>query len=95
MGYAVRGRCGHRITITRRAGENDNGNRDRVLSIRAYGLRRQDGDYVLAENDEGEISFSITAAGQVYKQTTLCLGGTISVDLRELSFEITRRLQRA
>ena len=38
----------------------------------------------------------ITAAGQVYKQTIefVYLGGAISAD-RDLSIEITRRLQRA
>ena len=40
--------------------------------------------------------FTINAAGQVYKQTIecVCLGGAIIAD-RELSIEITRRLQRA
>ena len=44
----------------------------------------------------GKVSFTINAAGQVYKQTIefAYLGGAITAD-RELSIEITRRLQRA
>ena len=38
-GYAVRGRCGHRIAIVRRAGEDDDGDRDCVLGFWTYGLR--------------------------------------------------------
>ena len=46
--------------------------------------------------DGGKVSFTINAAGQGYKQTVdfVYLGGAISVD-RELSIDITRRLQRA
>ena len=44
----------------------------------------------------GKVSFTINAAGQVYKQTIefAYLGGAITAD-RDLSIEITRRLQRA
>ena len=44
----------------------------------------------------GKVSFTINAAGQVYKQTIefVYLGGAITAD-RDLSIEITRRLQRA
>ena len=44
----------------------------------------------------GEVSFTITAAGQVYRRTInfVYLSGAISAD-RKLSVEITRRLQRA
>ena len=44
----------------------------------------------------GKVSFTINAAGQVYKQTVqfVYLGGAITAD-RDLSIEITRRLQRA
>ena len=45
----------------------------------------------------GKVSFTINAAGQVYKQyNRVCvyLGGAITAD-RNLSIEITRRLQRA
>ena len=38
VGYAIRGRCGHRIAITRRAEEND-GDHDCMLVVRAYCLR--------------------------------------------------------
>ena len=41
----------------------------------------------------GKVSFTINAAGQVYKQTIelVYLGGAITAD-RDLSIEITRRL---
>ena len=44
----------------------------------------------------GKVSLTINAAGQVYKQTIqfVYLGGAITAD-RNLSTEITRRLQRA
>ena len=44
----------------------------------------------------GKVSFAINAAGQVYKQTIefVYLGGAISAN-KDLSIEITRRLQRA
>ena len=44
----------------------------------------------------GKVSFTINAAGQVHKQTieSVYLGGAITAD-RDLSIEITRRLQRA
>ena len=44
----------------------------------------------------GKVSFTINAAGQVYKQTIefVYLGGAITAD-RDLSIEIPRRLQRA
>ena len=44
----------------------------------------------------GKVSFTINAPGQVHKQTIefVCLSGAITAD-RDLSIEITRRLQRA
>ena len=44
----------------------------------------------------GKVSFTIDAAGQVHKQTIefVYLGGAITAN-RDLSIEITRRLQRA
>ena len=44
----------------------------------------------------GKVSFTINSAGQVYQQKIefVYLGGAITAD-RDLSFEITRRLQRA
>ena len=44
----------------------------------------------------GKVSFTMNAVGQVYKQTIefVQLGGAITAD-RDLSIEITRRLQRA
>ena len=54
VGYAVRGRCGHRIEIIRRAGEDDDGDRDCVLGVRAYGPRGENRDYVPANQGRGE-----------------------------------------
>ena len=50
----------------------------------------------LETKDGGKVSFTTNAAGQIYKQTIefVQLGGTITAD-RDLSIEITRRLQRA
>ena len=96
MGYAVRGRRGQRIAIIRRAGENDDGDRGCVLVVRAYSIRGKNRDSVPGSQTRGKVSFTINAAGQVYKQTIqfVYLGGAITAD-RDLSIEITRRLQRA
>ena len=50
----------------------------------------------LQTNSGGKVSFTINAAGQVHEQTIefVYLGGAITAD-RDLSIEITRRLQRA
>ena len=50
----------------------------------------------LETNGGRKVSFTINAAGQVYKQTIefVYLGGAITAD-RDLSIETTRRLQRA
>ena len=69
MRYAVRGRCEHRIRITRRAGEDDDGDRDCVLGVRAFSLRRQNGQKVSADKRCAKAPFTIKAAGHVYKQT--------------------------
>ena len=53
MGYAVRGRCGHRIAIIRRAGEDDDGDRDCVLGVRDYGLRGENRGHVPANQRRG------------------------------------------
>ena len=96
MGYAVRGRCGYRIATIRRAGEDDDGDRDCALVVRVYGLRGEKGDNAPGNQGGGKVSFTINAAGQVYKQTIkfVYLGGAITAD-KDLSIEITRRLQRA
>ena len=79
-----------------RAGEDDDGDRDCLLGVRAYGLRRESRDRVPANQRRGKVSFTINAAGQVYKQTIefVHLGGAITAD-RDLNIEITRPLQRA
>ena len=45
----------------------------------------------------GHVPFTVTAAGQVYKQTVdfVHLGGAISADWDLRSVEVTRRIQRA
>ena len=80
VGYAVRGRCGHRIAITRRAGEDDDGDRDCVLAVRADGLRGENRDMCLQTKGGGKVPFTINTAGQVYKQTIefVYLGGAIT-----------------
>ena len=88
MGYAVRGRCGHRVAIIRRAGEDDAGDRDCVLVVRAYGLRAENRDMCLRTKGGGKVSFTINAAGQVYKHTIelVYLGGAVTAD-RDLSMK--------
>ena len=49
VAYAVRGRCGHRIAIIRSAREDDDSDRDCVLSVRTYGLRGENRYYVLCK----------------------------------------------
>ena len=49
MRYIVRWRCGHRIAIIRRAGEDDDDDHDCVLGVRAYGLRGENRDRVPTE----------------------------------------------
>ena len=60
------------------------------------GLGGQDGDNVSLQTKYTKVSFTITTAGQAYKQTVAFgyLGEAISAD-GDLSVEITRRLQRA
>ena len=95
MGYAVRGRCGQRIAIIRRVGENDDSDRDCGFVVRAYGLRGENRDYVPANQRRGNVSFTINATGQVFKQTIeLCTWAGLSRQT-DLSIEIARRLQRA
>ena len=45
----------------------------------------------------GHVPFTVTAAGQVYKQTVefVYMGGAISADWDLRSVEVTRRIQRA
>ena len=66
-----------------------------MCGVRAYSVSGQDGDNVPADKIYGGVSFTVAAAGQVYKQTVecVCLGGAVSAD-RELRVDTTRRLQR-
>ena len=48
VGDAARRRCRRCVTITGRVGGDDDGDRDYVCGVRAYGLGGQDGDHVPA-----------------------------------------------
>ena len=52
---------------------------------------------MLANERWGHVPFTVTAAGQVYKQTVefVYLGGAISADWDLRSIEVTRRIHRA
>ena len=70
-----------------------------VTACSAFGLTVSEAKteiMCLQTKGEGKVSFTINAAGQVYKQTIefVYLGGAITA-YRDRSIEITRRLQRA
>ena len=70
-----------------------------VTACSSFGLTVSEAksEIMCLETKGGEkVSFTINAAGQAYKQTIefVYLGGAITAD-RDLSIEITRRLQRA
>ena len=95
MGYAVRGRCGHRIAIISRAEEGDDGDRDCVLDVRAYDLRVENRDYVPANQRRGEgVVRDLCSQPGIRKTIELVYwGGAITAD-RGLNFEISRHFQR-
>ena len=91
MGYAVRGRCGHRLIIRKMTVI--------VTACSAFGITVSEvkTKIMCLQTKGGEkVSYTINAAGQVYKQTLefAQLGGAITTN-RDVSIEITRRLQRA
>ena len=88
-------RCMHCITITRRVGGGDDGDRDGVCGVWAYTSEAKTEIMRLPTKDEGKVPFNVTATGQVYKQADepVYLGGEISAD-RDLSVKGTRRIQR-
>ena len=96
MGYVVRGRCGRRVAIFRRAGKDDDGDRDCVLVVRAYGLQGENKDYVSANQRRGEgvLDNQCSRPGIQTKIEFVYLSGAITAD-RDLGIEVTRRLQRA
>ena len=94
MGYAVRGRCGHRIAIIRKAGEDDDGDRDYLLIVRACGLRGENRDHVLANQRRMEGVVHQCSRPGIQTIEFVYLGGAITAD-RDLSIELTRHLQRA
>ena len=70
-----------------------------VTACSSFGLTVSEAktEKMCVETKDGrKVSFTINAAGQVYKQTIefVYWGGAITAD-RDLSIEITRRLQRA
>ena len=70
-----------------------------VTACSAFGLTASEAKaeiMCLQTKGGGKVSFTINAAGQVYKQTIelVRLGGAITAD-RDLIIEITQRLQRA
>ena len=96
MRYAVRGRCGHRIAIIRRAGKDVYGDRDCVLVVLAYGIRGKSRDQGPGKTKAGASVFH-NQSNRLAIQTSnrVCvLGGDITADT-DPSLEITRRLQRA
>ena len=84
MGYAVvRGRCGHRIAIIRRAREDDDGDRDYVLGVFGLTVSEAETEIMCVQTKGGgKVLFSINAAGQIYKRTIefVYLGGAITAD---------------
>ena len=94
MGYAVRGRCGHRIAIIRRAGEDDDGDRDCVLGVRAYGPRGENRYYVPANQRRGKgVVHNQCSRPDIQTIEVVYFGGAITAD-KDLRIEITRRVQR-
>ena len=71
-----------------------------VTSCAAFGLTVSEGKtkiMCLQTKGGGHVPFTVTAAGQVHKQTVefLYLGGAVSVDWDLRSVEVTRLIQRA
>ena len=69
-----------------------------VIACSAFGLTVSEAKtdvMFLQTKGEGKVSFTIDAGGQVYKQAIefVYLGGAFTAD-RDLSIEITRRLQK-
>ena len=92
VGYAVRGRCRHRIAIIRRAGEDDDGDRDCVPVVRAYGIRGENRDNVPGNQRRGEgVLHNQCSRPGIQTIEFVYLGGAITAD-RDLSIAITRRL---
>ena len=71
-----------------------------VTACSAFGLTASEARteiICLRTKDGRHVPFTVTAAGQVYKQMVefVYLGGAISADWDLRSFEVTRRIQRA
>ena len=80
--------------MIRRAGEDDDGDRDCVLVVWGYSIRGKNRENMHGNQSGGKVSFTINAAVQVYKQTIqfVYLGGAVTAD-RDLSIEITQSLR--
>ena len=85
----------HNIAIIRRAGDDDDGDRDCVLGVRVYGLRSENRDCVPANHRGGGVVHNQCSRPGI-KQTIVfvCLGGAITAD-RDVTFQMTQRLQMA
>ena len=71
-----------------------------MTACAAFGLRVSEakrGSICLQTKGGGHVPFTVTAAGQAYKQTVafVYLGGCISADWDLQSVEVTLRIQRA
>ena len=80
---AVHSRCGHRIAIIRRAGEDDDGDRDCVLGVRAYyGLRGENRDIMCLQTKGGGESVVHNQCSRPGIQTIefVYLGGAITAE---------------
>ena len=80
--------------IIRRAGEDDDGDRDWSFGVIVSEAKTE--AICLQTKGGGKMSFTINSAGQKSKQTItiVYLNGAITAD-RDLGTEITRRLQKA
>ena len=73
-GYAVGGRSGHIIAITRKAGKIDDGDRDCVLVVRAYSRLGEHRDNVPANERrvQGVFHHQCSTPGKRTNKSSLC-----------------------
>ena len=64
-----------------------------MCRVRADGIGGQDGDYLPANEHWGHVPFTVTAAGQVSKRSSLCTWAGLSAQIG--TSEVPRRIQRA
>lgn len=66
----VRLQRGYCVSVTEKTAKDDDGDRDCVHGVRATVLEVKTDITRLQTNGAEQISFSVTAVGQVYRQTT-------------------------